>query len=194
MTDALYLCYHAGMSELNIYEDLDRFDEIFGDLDMTMLHSDEKHSVFVYGTLMSGMRNHSRLKDAGAKLLDSDSRLAGDFKMASHMTYNGIAPIVTTDNDYGRCIIRSGIIRGELYEVDSATLSLLDQYEGHPEVYERQRLTIDYNGKATKVWVYIFIDTDSQFSYHPTMNVIHAMVKITDNQELTVSTYTWRGL
>lgn len=182
------------MRETDTYEDLDEFDDIFGDLNMTMLHTDEMHRVFVYGTLMQDMRNHGRLRNVRTELLDNDSRLVGDFMMASRMTYNGIAPIVTTDNDYGRSIVRSGIITGELYEVDSATLALVDQYEGHPEVYERQRVTIDYRGKATKVWVYLFVDDNCQFSYHPTMPAIHAMVERTTDREMTVSTYTWRGL
>lgn len=182
------------MREIDTYEDLEELDDIFGDLNMTMLHSGEKHLVFVYGTLMSSMRNHDRLQRSGVERLSYDARLVGDYKMASRMTHGGIAPIVTTDNDYGRSIIRSGIIRGELYEVDSATLSLLDRYEGHPEVYERQRLTIDYNGNETKVWVYVFIDTNGQHSYHPTMSKIHAMVDITTDREMAVSTYKWRGL
>jgi gamma-glutamylcyclotransferase (GGCT)/AIG2-like uncharacterized protein YtfP len=180
------------MSELYIYDDLDEFDDIFGDLDMTMLHSGEKHRVFVYGTLMSGMRNHHRLKDSGAELLDPNSRLAGDFKMASRVTSSGIVPIVITGNNYDPD--GGGIIRGELYEVDNSTLIMLDQFEGHPDVYERKKYITNYKGIVTEVWMYEYVDVLNSFCVVPTMSAIHEMVEITENRKKTVSTYTWRGL
>lgn len=157
LTDNWYLCYYGGMDELNIDDDITDFDEMFGDLNMTMLHSGEKHHVLVYGTLMSNMRNHARLDEKSTKLIAHNAILDGDFHMFPVKTVSGYAaPIVM----YGESGESRGIVHGELYEVSNAMLMKLDMFEGHSEVYRRMMLPIAHDGTANSrvmnAWAYIY--------------------------------------
>jgi len=139
------------MNEIDIYEDLDWFDEVFGDLDLTMLHSGEKHRVFVYGTLMTGMRNHFRMDNNGVRRITnisstehgfhftSAAMTTGAFEMRTRITGAGYpAPIVITEGE------QENQIRGEVYEVSNQMLITLDRLEGHPEVYRRESVLVGY--------------------------------------------------
>ena len=37
---------------------------------------------------------------------------------------------------------------GELYAIDTATLEVLDDFEGHPDLYQRTTITLDDGGEA----------------------------------------------
>lgn len=145
------------MSEFYTDDDITDFDEMFGDLNMTMLHSGEKHHVFVYGTLMTDMRNHARLDEKDTKLIAHNAVLDGDFHMFPMKTVSGYAaPIVM----YGEPGAPQGIVHGELYEVSNAMLMKLDLFEGHPEVYRRMKLPIAHDGntasRVISAWAYIY--------------------------------------
>ena len=149
------------MSELYPYEDDTDFDDVFGDLNFTMLHSGEKHRVFVYGTLMSGMRNHVRMESLGAKLISTNAALRGDYTMSPRRTgLNYLAPIVT----HGKSGQKQGQVNGEIYDVDSQSLMTLDLFEGHPDVYRREKHDVCYMGekrfRIESMWVYIFVEND----------------------------------
>ena len=149
------------MNGLEIYEDLDWFDEVYGDLDLTMLRSGEKHRVFVYGTLMSGMRNHHRLLRDGVRPISTDARTAiqDDWHMFSRTCGCGYtAPIVV---EGGRLHRPRGVVLGEVYEIDNSILLDLDLFEGHPEVYRRRKVGIAYRStksgeKVAQMWMYEF--------------------------------------
>lgn len=146
------------MNELHIYEDLDWFDDVFGDLDLTMLHSGEKHRVFVYGTLMTGMRNHFRLDSEGVKYLTKIAGTNGAFEMLTRITNAGYsAPIVITRGE------QENQIRGEIYEVSNQMLITLDRLEGHPEVYRREMVRVGYTLPGDQwahedMWMYLYVD------------------------------------
>lgn len=146
------------MNELHIYEDLDRFDEVFGDLDLTMLYSGEKHRVFVYGTLMTGMHNHFRLDNTGVRLLTKIAGANGAFEMRTRITNAGYpAPVVITEGE------QENQIRGEVYEVSNQMLITLDRLEGHPEVYRREAVRVGYTlpgeqWASESMWMYIYVD------------------------------------
>ena len=147
------------MNELHIYEDLDRFDEVFGDLDLTMLYSGEKHRVFVYGTLMTGMHNHFRLNNTGVRLLTKLDGANGAFEMRTRITNAGYpAPVVITEGE------QENQIRGEVYEVSNQMLITLDRLEGHPEVYRRETVRVGYTTlpgeqwASENMWMYIYVD------------------------------------
>lgn len=145
------------MSELYLDDDTTDFDEMFGDLNMTMLHYGGTHHVFVYGTLMTNMRNHARLDEKGTELIAHSAIIDGDFHMFPMKTGNGYtAPIVL----YGDSGESRGIVHGELYKISNTMLMKLDMFEGHPEVYRRVKLPIAHDSKtASRVmnaWVYLY--------------------------------------
>jgi gamma-glutamylcyclotransferase (GGCT)/AIG2-like uncharacterized protein YtfP len=86
------------------------------------------HRIFVYGTLMSGEPNY--------RLLTS-SVLVGQVLTARGYTLYDLGPFPALVCE-GR-----GRVAGELFEVDDATLALLDRLEGVPTFYTRATLTLE---------------------------------------------------
>ena len=61
-------------------------------------------------------------------------------------------------------------IHGEVYEVDSYTMSQLDRLEGHPEWYKRREERIilnDYDGVHMDAWIYMMPELDRQTNRLP---------------------------
>lgn len=83
--------------------------------------------LFVYGTLLRGERSHHLL--CGARFLRETATATG-FRLVDLGEYPGM---VTAD---------SGVVVGELYRVDEASLRRLDAFEGHPEVYWRTEIRL----------------------------------------------------
>lgn len=147
------------------FEDRDMFEDVFGDLDLTMLHSNERHTVFVYGTLMSKMRNHYRMERDGVKLLSNPATTdpsAADWRLRSRKTQGNYWAPVAMPGESG---YPKGIIQGEVYEVNNEILLDLDRFEGHPDFYRRQKEWVVYmsNGKQVnrKVWMYVYQRDDA---------------------------------
>jgi gamma-glutamylcyclotransferase (GGCT)/AIG2-like uncharacterized protein YtfP len=89
---------------------------------------EEKHLVFVYGSLRRGHSNHREM--AGAALVRADARLVGYRR-------------VLYDSGYPAIHWRAGEeVTGELYEVDAAHLERLDEFEGCPEWYQRRDVVL----------------------------------------------------
>lgn len=184
LTDALYLWYYGGMRELDTYEDLEELDDIFGDLNLTMLHSGEKHRVFVYGTLMTGMRNHSRLEGDNARLIDKSAQHLGTVSMHSRETNGGyLAPIVVQELAEQPL----AVIDGEVYEVSDQVLNTLDIFEGHPEVYERQKAFVYSVNGLEEMWMYYYVAGTPP-------NRAQEGVTIAEDETHGFNHYKWRGL
>lgn len=172
------------MSENYIYDDLDEFDVIFGDLNLTMLHSDEKHRVFVYGTLMTGMRNHARLEVDSARLISDSAHTIGTVIMKSRETHGGYrAPVVM----HAPASEPLSIILGEVYEVSNELLGTLDTFEGHPEVYMREKVFVQAENMFEEMWMYFYV-TDLP------ANASQESITITEDDRFGIFHYRWRGL
>jgi gamma-glutamylcyclotransferase (GGCT)/AIG2-like uncharacterized protein YtfP len=138
------------MSILNEYDEHDEFDD-FG---TTPLYGYELHRIFVYGTLMSGMRNHQRLRQAKLVCSDAHTRYEDDYWMTTHKTNGGyLAPVVT----HGIKNETKGCIQGEVYDVNDDTLMLLDTMEGHPDTYRRTEIAITYGEINQRMWMYMYM-------------------------------------
>jgi gamma-glutamylcyclotransferase (GGCT)/AIG2-like uncharacterized protein YtfP len=83
--------------------------------------------VFVYGTLLSGERNHHLLAHA---------RLVGETRTEPLFTLYDLGPFP------GLVPRGSQMVAGEVYEVDEPTLAALDRLEGHPDFYRRVTIAL----------------------------------------------------
>jgi len=94
--------------------------------------------VFVYGTLLRGEPNHEWLE--GARLVDPDARTTASCTLHDLGSFPALA--------FGG----ETAVFGELYEVDEHGLARLDQLEGHPDLYERNRIQLA-NGTNAATYV-----------------------------------------
>jgi gamma-glutamylaminecyclotransferase len=83
--------------------------------------------LFVYGSLLSGEIHASRLGGA---------RLVGPARTAARYTLVDLGPYPA--------LLEGGTtsVSGEVYEVDGETLAALDEFEGHPDEYRRQAVSL----------------------------------------------------
>ena len=94
-----------------------------------------KKKIFVYGTLMKGMRNHYYLKD---------STYLGVDEIEGYTMYNiGSYPGIVKGSDR---------IKGEVYEVTQETLDMMDALEGEGYLYLRETI----NTKYGEAYVYVY--------------------------------------
>jgi gamma-glutamylaminecyclotransferase len=99
-------------------------------------------TLFVYGTLLRGERNHRVL--ARAEYL-GDAKTTARFTMFDLGSY---AAIVAGG--------RTGIV-GELYQVDPQTLATLDRLERHPDLYRRSEIELE---GGARVEAYVYVSTE----------------------------------
>ena len=106
---------------------------IFVDNHMWICHNTGMATLFVYGTLMKGMRNHVYLEKA--QFLGE-----GVTQPMFELLSNGSIPAMRDGGE---------VVKGELYEVDEETLKGLDVLEEvSSELYEKREIEVD-GKKAT---------------------------------------------
>src|SRR5690606_2960739 len=107
----------------------------------------QHHRVFVYGTLMRGLRNHGKM--ACAKFSGTAKTMLPSYTLVqspSQSTPGNITPgLKKRGND---------CIRGELFVMDDECLSVLDQFEDVGGEYERSRVMLDDGSYA---WAYFLL-------------------------------------
>ncbi|MBY0457689.1 MAG: gamma-glutamylcyclotransferase [Gemmataceae bacterium] len=95
--------------------------------------------LFVYGTLKRGHRNHRLLAD---QTFLGEAVTAPRYRVADLGPHPGL---VYDDSD--------GLaVRGELFAVDACALGELDDFEGVPDLFVRERIDIPTRGE--EVWAY----------------------------------------
>jgi gamma-glutamylaminecyclotransferase len=103
--------------------------------------SSVSHIVFVYGTLKHGFTNHHLLENS---LFISTGRTAKKYAL-----YVQGIPFVVKHEPVSQ-------IYGELYLVNSSTLAILDQLEGHPAWYRREQAEIITDNQVYTAWIYFY--------------------------------------
>jgi gamma-glutamylcyclotransferase (GGCT)/AIG2-like uncharacterized protein YtfP len=99
-------------------------------------------TVFVYGSLKRGGSNHHYLHNADC--------LGPASTVEAYALYLGDWPYLIRDE-------ARQSIRGEVYRIDTATLARLDELEGHPHEYCREKTAIRLdNGQVLEAWVYFY--------------------------------------
>lgn len=130
-----------------------------------------KHLVFVYGTLKMNEGNNYLLVDAEFEGFATTRR---KFLLLNSSPYSqGGFPYLIDENDEipypGSRYIQH--IQGEVYEVNDDTLARLDQLEGHPNWYERQREIVRMDDGITReVWIYIMPFSNTSCGFYPVVN------------------------
>lgn len=94
--------------------------------------------VFVYGTLKTNQPNHYKLTDRanGEARFVAKGKTSEKYPMVIGTRYN-IPYLVNLTTDNGNSI------NGEIYEVDEKMRDELDDFEGHPNYYLRQQISIN---------------------------------------------------
>lgn len=108
------------------------------------------HTVFVYGSLLSGLGNHHYL-ETSTKV--GDATIAVDEKLAMFDFTGGAYPHVCAAKD---CQTGATKIKGEIYEVNDETLESLDWLEGCPTHYGRKRVSASLDS-GLKLQAYVYI-------------------------------------
>jgi len=116
---------------------------------------EQKHLVFVYGTLRNGHSNHHLLKEAYCYGIGSTENCFAMYLISGY-------PYVTSSEP------RYPIV-GELYAVDDDTLHTLDRMEGHPRYYERRETTVVVGDGRHVAWMY-FRDPQGLLMQHGDFN------------------------
>ncbi len=109
------------------------------------------HLVFVYGTLKSGFWNHGCLHDNDAPSFRIDrggARTSERYPM--FVRKPGSIPFVIPAPGIGYHIL------GELWQVSSVTLRILDNLEGHPHGYERRLIPVIAGDTRHQAWLYFW--------------------------------------
>jgi gamma-glutamylcyclotransferase (GGCT)/AIG2-like uncharacterized protein YtfP len=108
--------------------------------------------LFVYGTLMQGQANHRVLLALGARRL-GPAMTTEPRTLIDLGPYPALLAADTASEPPGTCVA------GELYEVADEALGALDEFEGSPDLYRRERivvaLTDEGDGGATAAWTYV---------------------------------------
>lgn len=106
-----------------------------------------QHRVFVYGTLMSGLRNHHKM--GSAKFCGEANTLLPAYDLQqfpSQSSPGNITPGLRRNGTH--------IIAGEVYLVDDELLAALDALEDVGHEYERGKIML---ADGSKAWSYFLI-------------------------------------
>lgn len=98
-------------------------------------------NVFVYGTLMKGHGNHRNFLSQSEFL--GSGEITG-YAMYEVSSFPGIVP-ESGEN-----------VKGEIYEVDQATLRRLDYLEGEGSLYNRKQVEVLVKDKLVRAWTYVW--------------------------------------
>jgi gamma-glutamylaminecyclotransferase len=103
----------------------------------------DRVTLFVYGTLKRGCRNHSALR--GAEYA-GEARSEPDYMLVNCGSYPGL--VRAGDGQHGMAI------RGELYRVDETLLAVLDQFEKEGNEYVRKTIRLA-DGSEAQTYLYL---------------------------------------
>ena len=110
--------------------------------------------LFVYGTLKRGYSNHALLAAAHfvgeAVTIEKYGFYLGPDEYAPGEPE---IPFLLANPKTGDAAVQ---VRGELWEVDSITLTQLDELEGHPDWYHRKKINVRTDsGKTISAYTYL---------------------------------------
>lgn len=100
------------------------------------------HKVFVYGTLKSGQHANGMMQSHGEMLCEGS--------IHGRLLDLGAFPAYIAGDD--------GEVFGEVWQIDSAGLSLLDRYEGEGSLYRRIQVNVKaHSGEHHEAFAYEYL-------------------------------------
>lgn len=112
--------------------------------------------VFTYGSLLSGLSNHSHISSSTLILPKAET--------SEHFSLVACSP--AKEYPYALELADSRpsdtacALKGEVYVVDAAVLQKLDWLEDHPNLYCRRRVQV--KGLSERAWLYVLASRDSR--------------------------------
>ncbi|VVC41994.1 Hypothetical protein CINCED_3A024265 [Cinara cedri] len=106
-------------------------------------------SIFVYGTLKKNQPNYYHLCDTknGCAVFRSVASTTKKYPLVISTKYN--IPFLLQKEGIGY------EISGEIYDVDAKMMEFLDDFENHPDFYNRQKIEVKLpNGDIRSCWIY----------------------------------------
>lgn len=122
-----------------------------------MADENNKHLVFVYGSLKTGFCNHHVLEDSDSTFLGEAKTADESFLMASYGAYPAV---FRTKANQGFSIA------GEIFEVDNKGLERLDRLESNGRFYQREQIDIvlddddddgGFDEPVVQAWMYLLL-------------------------------------
>lgn len=98
--------------------------------------------VFVYGTLMRAQPNHRVLVEVGARFV-AEARTREPRTLVDLGPYPALLPRDADAGPDAGADAGASRVAGELYEVDDDALGVLDEFEGCPDLYTRERIALE---------------------------------------------------
>jgi gamma-glutamylcyclotransferase (GGCT)/AIG2-like uncharacterized protein YtfP len=95
---------------------------------------DQRHRLFVYGSLRRGGRHHDRMREAEFESIGATSP---GYELLRYGDYPGLVPAEG-----------AGVVRGEVYRVSEMLLKHLDEFEACPDLYRREWVTLEDGSQA----------------------------------------------
>ncbi|KAL5010318.1 hypothetical protein ScPMuIL_012623 [Solemya velum] len=123
-------------------------------------------NIFVYGTLKRGQPNHPEMAQQGPTFVCSGVT-ESLFPLIIGSTWN--LPFLLFVKGTGKRI------NGEIYKITPKQLSWLDYFEGHPDLYEREKITVITTNdegdqpveREMQCWCYFFKNFDKELLNEP---------------------------
>lgn len=138
---------------------------------------DQRHYLFVYGTMKRGFPNHSRISGRPNNQFVGDARTTGgSYLMGSRTSGKDIVVPMVNRHSGG-----SFNILGELYIVDGPTIFNMDLAEGCPDVYIRKDVPVITDGTPYSASMYLFVN---DFEFHIEYPSVVTEVNMFDSNDL----------
>lgn len=135
-----------------------------------MASSSQLIRVFVYGTLKRGQPNHYLMTDVnnGVARFIANAKTTAKYPLVIATRYN--IPFLLDKSGVGeklanltrftisQSLLLGNFIEGEIYEVDTKMLGVLDKLEDYPNWYDRQEHDMETPESKISCWVYLLKD------------------------------------
>jgi gamma-glutamylaminecyclotransferase len=112
----------------------------------------ETELVFFYGTLMRGQANHRVLVDVGARFV-GEAATVDAWRLLDLGPYPALVRLVRAGASAKEA--GGGRVAGEVFAVGDAAIEALDVFEGCPDLYARERIAVEVEGKRIDAWTYV---------------------------------------